>query len=191
MGAKARKGWGSLSLTPEVPPWKALRETGVDITQKSDLVRRLDWGETAQWGRDIREHCVEVKTQWNDAWFALDQIGFIYQGFAKGFAHDERKGALGLPRKIHGPKDRPIKIVQDPRTHQRPLWLGDEHPYRPRATKAQDFRHAAPIQIHLSRRKDGCFTVRVTVFPNSVLPDPQTSTKILGKFLKHFKRNLK
>lgn len=112
---------------------------------------------------------VEVRTPWEDWWFAIDQLGFAVQAFAQANAHRDDKAALGLPRKIHGPRREPMRHQNRDR-HKPPKTLSAGH-HR---------RHAAPVHYHLSPRADCALTIRMIAFPSSALPDLRTSRKVLG-----------
>ena len=97
VGSKSRKGFGSFA------------DVAVeDVSSPDDCILA---------GAALREHCglktaagtgtpalehrigpVEVETQWRDDWHTLDQVGEVYQRFAKGRKLEERM-ALGQPRK--------------------------------------------------------------------------------------------
>ncbi len=73
---------------------------------------------------------------------------------------------------------------------QRPEWLGRNHPHRPRDTRAEAFRHAAPVHYHLGKGNNGTLLVRVIAFPSAVLPDAGTSDTVLKGLLAHIKSSL-
>ncbi|MCS7160109.1 MAG: hypothetical protein RMJ19_06525, partial [Gemmatales bacterium] len=106
---------------------------------------------------------------WPDIWLVLDQIGFAYQAFAKRYAHNLEKRALGLPRRI-GRHGKPTK--------------GKFNPKPP----VKD-RHASPVCIHVAKEGDK-YIIRVVAFPAPYLPDLSQSTKFLEEFIKHVKVEL-
>ena len=122
---------------------------------------------------------LEVATRWRDHWLAIDQLGFAAQAFAQKNAHDDRKRALGLPRKIHGPLSRPMK-------HQN----GDNHRSPTPLIAGGHRRHAAPVHYHLAPRADGALTVRMTAFPSATLPDIETSRTMLLALKNHLQSEL-
>jgi len=130
-----------------------------------------------------------IPTGWTDPWFALDQLGFSAQRFAQNFAHNPEKLALGLPRKIHGPRDDRPMPNQEPKAWKPGEWLGELHPKRG-SRKEKDMRDASPVHYHLAKAPDGTLTIRVTAFPAKYLPDIETSRKFLSQLLEHLKADL-
>ena len=122
---------------------------------------------------------LEVATPWRDWWFALDQLGFAAQSFARKNAHRDRKAALGLPRRIHGPRRDPMGH-QDRVGHRPPESLGPNDRQR----------HASPVHYHLAPQADGTLTVRMTAFPSPDLPDINTSREVLTELKVHLKSEL-
>jgi CRISPR-associated protein Cmr6 len=203
VGAKCRKGFGSLKDI----------EGSLKECQKEAEKFRKQCGVKEHAERDAespalgkRLEAVEVNTGWGDPWQVLDLVGFAAQSFAQAELsacapiqhgkHGKDKEALGLPRKIHGPRDDgPIKnksgeYVQDKDSWEKPVWLGGKHPKRDKKTEEKNFRHAAPVHYHLARNDDGTLTVRVIAFPSPCLPDLDMSTKVLNRLLKTVKTYL-
>ena len=153
VGSKARKGFGSFADV-EVADIAAID----DCKRHAAAFRRavgVERPRRSVTSSSLEEMLVleEVKTPWKDRWFAIDQLGFAAQAFARDNAHRDDKAALGLPRKIKLPKTLATKVRQ---------------------------RHAAPVHYHLSPRDDDALTIRMIAFPSPVLPDLDTSRKVLG-----------
>lgn len=198
VGSKGRKGFGSLQCdAPDFSGFSVRR-----CRQIADGFRgRL--GVNAAYDRTRAESPalndpqlvgpIEVSTPFTDAWQALDQIGFAYQGFAQSLAHKARKAALGLPRKIHGPRDDgPIKtkagkLMQDPATWQPPVWL--DTPQRDPRIEHENARYASPICIHLGR-KNQTLSIQLIAFPSPSLPDAATSNTVLAAAVKAIRDRL-
>ena len=141
IGSKGRKGFGSFADI-EVRDI----QTVDDCLQRSADFRRgvgLATLPNGLAGTSSLEDMltVEVATPWRDHWLAIDQLGFAAQAFAQKNAHNDRKRALGLPRKIHGPLSRPTK-------HQN----GDNHRSPTQLVAGGHRRHAAPVHYHLAAR---------------------------------------
>ncbi|MCS7078858.1 MAG: type III-B CRISPR module RAMP protein Cmr6 [Chloracidobacterium sp.] len=167
VGAKARKGFGSLT-TPD------LNDHNLDGCKQTAQKLRAALGLPTQFVQTRAQSSaleqmlpvVEVGFNWPDIWQVLDQVGFAYQAFAKQYAHKLEKKALGLPRKIPPPCQgafKPLSPVED--------------------------RHASPVHIHLDRR-DERWLVRVTAFPAAKLPNLTDSQSFLKEFLKEVERDL-
>lgn len=169
VGSKARKGFGSFA---------DLEIAGIatidDCKHRAAAFRRaVGVGERLR--RSVSSSSLEemlewkIETPWKDCWFAIDQLGFAAQAFARANAHQDDKAALGLPRKIHGPRREPMRH-QDRDGHKPP---------KPLSANGRQ-RHAAPVHYHLSPRADGALTIRMTAFPSPALLDLDTSRKVLG-----------
>lgn len=198
VGSKARKGFGSFAeLSPGLGDAKCkesaeklLSECGIKTDLRPQVrveTPSIDYAQTLD---------ADVALGTTNSWTALDRLGFVVQEFAQRYAHQAEKEALGLPRKIHGPRDdgpittRDGRLLQNPKTWQPPIWLGTRPSYRSAATKPSDFRHAAPVHYHLAKAANGELTVRVIAFPSPALPDLKTSEKLLGELLEHIKTGL-
>jgi CRISPR-associated protein Cmr6 len=190
VGSKSRKGFGSLQA--EFAPALSLDLAGcasgaAQLRQRLGLVSPFDLNRMETSALDDPDcRTEEVETPWLDPWQALDQVGFVYQAFAQRYAHDAAKAALGLPRKIHGPRDDGPMGGQ--RDWQPPEWL--DFPRRPQKVSQKDARHASPLHIHLEARPDGRLVVRLICFPSRDLPDRVTSIRVLCECLDHFRQEL-
>ena len=181
VGSKARKGFGSFV------------DIGINGISSAEDCKRI--GETLRKnlrlpsyaeskncsGLDDMLDILEIDTPWRNYWFALDQLGIAMQGFARKYKHNERKAALGLPRKIHGPGDTPMRH-QDDASHERPY---------PLCNANHDMRHASPVHYHLARAEDNTLTIRMMAFPSSVLPDMATSEKMLKELGQYISARIK
>ena len=181
IGSKARKGFGSFADIPidGIGNIEDCKGIGEKLRQKLGLPSSA--GSKTCSSLDDMLDILEIPTPWRDYWFALEQLGIAMQGFAREYKHDERKVALGLPRKIHGPIDKPIRH-QDRASHKPP---------HPLYNAKGDTRHASPVHYHLARADNGKLTIRVTAFPSSVLPDPITNVEMLKKLREHVSIEIK
>ena len=177
VGSKGRKGFGSFN---------DLGNTGIssfkDCQKRADKFRE-NCGLCNQSGKaespalENMTSC-DIATSCSNPWTALDQLGYAAQGFAQKYAHRAEKKALGLPRRIHGPQDKPMRH-QSKKTHKPPLKLSANG----------ISRHAAPVHYHLAESDSGNLILRITAFPAHRLPDCKTSKKILDELLTFVKEN--
>lgn len=190
IGSKARKGFGSIADMDVrgVSSLADCRQAGATLRSYCGLPVLAPERTAAADGTPTLEgvRATDIGLAAPNPWLALDILGWAAQDFAKQKHHDPQKEALGLPRKIHGPlADRPIAGIQDPSTWQPPVWLGSGHPRR-NGRRPQDMRHAAPVHYHLSRAPNGNgFVLRVTGFPSPILPDLDTSRRVIDELLQH------
>jgi CRISPR-associated protein Cmr6 len=198
VGSKSRKGFGSLQDSQGKLTEFSLetcREIGAGFRRILGLAGEFDLAraESAALGHPDLPKPVAVETVWADPWQMMDHVGFAYQAFAQRYKHDLAKVALGLPRKIHGPReDGPIKTkdgrpVQDSATWKPPVWL--DCPKREHKTPKKDARHASPVHIHVARVGER-LVVRALAFPAPYLPDLATSVQMLRGFLTSFQAEL-
>ncbi len=168
VGAKARKGFGSLAT----PNWAGdclenYRQKAKDLRTKLALPTQFDEAQAASLALEQMLPVTEVNFNWPDVWQVLDQIGFAYQTVAKQYAHQVEKKALGLPRAIGKPVKGSFK-ASEPVTN----------------------RHASPVHIHLNN-SNGEWLVRVAAFPAAKLPNLKASRDFLTEFLGTFGEELR
>ena len=198
-GSKSRKGFGSLQLSDisgqESPALTAV--AGLDQCRCLAAKFREEWGLPREFRLPDSPALgppngipspASIAVPWQDAWKIMDEIGFAYQAFTKLKRHDRAKAALGLPRKIHGPRDDGPMRNQSSETYRRPEWL--DFPKRDRRLAPKDARHASPIHLHVSRQSDGAYRIRVLAFPAKSLPNEQTSRQVLQEFIACFEREV-
>ena len=188
IGSKSRKGFGSLRWLDPPPPCHDLdgcRTAAADLRAAQGLPSRFNpaLAQSPALGlpRLPWPRILEVPVDSPIVWQVLDHVGFAYQRVAQQFAHQEAKLALGLPRKIHGPrKDGPI-----PRVQRRETWKP------PKELRANELRrHASPVIIHVEPAERG-HIVRTIAFPSPRLPDLKASQAFLAEFLEQFESYLR
>jgi CRISPR-associated protein Cmr6 len=179
-GSKARKGFGSLSLqaaNAQIDSVEKCQFAAAALREKSKLGNRFDerLAQSPALGEPRRAWCslIDVELPSVDAWQVMDHIGFAYQAVAQQFKHNREKVALGLPRKIHGPKDG--------------QWLRSNRPGDRR--KPQNARYASPVCIHVEPTEGG-HRVRAIAFPAAFLPNLEESSAFLKEFLTRFEAEL-
>ncbi len=179
VGSKGRKGFGSFAdiEVEGIASVENCRDRAQAFRQKCQLLDQAD--ETCSPALE-KIKTLEIETPWKNPWTALDQLGYAAQGFAQKYAHNERKTALGLPRQIHGPMDRPMHH-QSRDTHKPPKELS--------AKKGK--RHAAPIHYHLAKSDSGKLIIRATAFPAHWLPSLNESKRMLDELLSFLETELK
>ena len=173
IGSKARNGFGSFADVEikGVETTDDCKGIGAGFREAAGLSGRIELPARSSSLDDIL--VLPIDTPWRDPWFVLDQLGSVMQSFARKNSHDERKAALGLPRKIHGPGN-------DPMRHRPPRNLSVHG----------RSRYASPVHYHLAPRADGALTVRMTAFPTPDLPDIETSREVLEEIRNHLQSEL-
>jgi CRISPR-associated protein Cmr6 len=198
VGSKARKGFGSLQeVSGRLAGWdlERCREAAASLRRALGLDHPFDPARAESPALAQALVAEEVSTPWADPWQVLDQVGFVYQAFTQDHAHDPAKAALGLPRRIHGPRDegpmqtRDGRVLQDPAAWRPPAWLDlpAGFPYRSPHAQGGEARHASPVHIHLARGAQGDLAVRVLAFPARYLPDGESSARLLRELLEHWR----
>lgn len=173
VGAKSRKGFGSLKCQlGDTWSLDKCREIGDSLRKHLGLPNKFQDSYYKSPSINKLLGPIEIHFTWNDIWAVLDQIGFAYQAFAKRYAHDQRKIALGLPRRIGRPG-------QPTRGQFRP---------QPPVQK----RHASPVIIHVDYDDSNKrYIVRVVAFPAPFLPSLSESERFLNEFMQFFLEDLR
>ena len=175
VGSKGRKGFGSFADLGNtgISSFKDCQNRADDFRKKCKLQSQS--GKAKSPALENMTSC-DIATSCNNPWTALDQLGYAAQGFAQKYAHQQEKKALGLPRKIHGPGNKPMPH-QNKKTHKPPVDLS-----------ANDIsRHAAPVHYHLAESDSGDLIIRITAFPAHRLPNYHTSETMLDELLTFLK----
>ena len=99
LGAKCRKGFGSFDdITVEgIQNLEDCIRAGRDLREQCNLTMQIGTG-TGTPALERQPGPIEIKTPWNNPWFALDRVGAVYQRFLKGLPTKDDKELLGLPR---------------------------------------------------------------------------------------------
>lgn len=197
VGSKSRKGFGSLQVTKSELEWSLQKVQAVATQFRSHVQNVLPSYQAGSTGTAALEKArclhVEKPTPWTNSWFALDQVGAAAQEFAQANPrtghgkHCRAKVALGLPRKLHGPLNRPLRH-QNADTWQRQVDL--EGP--------NGNRHSSPVCYHLAKDEQGRFIVRAAIFLTDYLWDKEKgrsrglkeSHDTLSKLGEHLKHSL-
>ncbi len=169
VGAKSRKGFGSLAEPPELADWD------LEVCKAKAREFRSAFGAGDSLFRPGPEDSPsleeilpfdDIPLGWPNYWMALDQLAAGAQTFAQQHKHQREKKALGLPRNV----DR-----------------GASGTFRP-GQHVQN-RHASPVLYHFSEDDRG-LVLRVTAFPAGELPDRATSKAFLTNLLEHLRETL-
>ncbi len=182
IGAKARKGFGSLSWK-EAFSLDECKDKAKDFCKALGLptaTRKADYSlQTA-----LME---ELNVPLEDPWTVLDRLGAAVQEHAQKYKHQDKKSVLGLPRKIHGPRFRPNRL-QRSETHRAPENLS---PKLPEARNGNKTRFAAPVFYHIEKNGKGGSVIRMTAFPSDMIRDRPTSERLLQELFQTIRRELK
>ena len=187
IGSKGRKGFGSLKASNlDLPDLAGCCSTGSSLREQvgGQRVFSVDRAESPSIS-DPQLQLLEILISEPHTQNLIELIGKAYSAVASHFKHDPDKAAWGLPRKIHGPMDRPLRH-QAAETHRPPQWL--DFPKRPRDVSPANSRHAAPIHLHVEPRDPGRFIVRLVGIPAKYLRDRDMSVRMLRAFAEAFKQ---
>jgi len=152
VGSKSRNGFGSLADLPGFSA-EALTQRAKEFRTLCGLNNELveNWAKTPSYETRIDD--LEIGLPWQNIWFVLDTLGYCVQSYANRNAHKEIKKVMGLPRQIHGPRNDPMQH-QTRHTHQKPKNLS--------CSKGE--RHASPVLLHLGKRQNGGYQLRIIAF---------------------------
>lgn len=178
VGAKARKGFGSLCSTVSYPDLNAVySDVGIALVNSGF---ELSSDELSQAYALDSSELEEVQTRCKNPWIVLDRIGYALQCVASSYKHKEVKAVLGLPRKIHGPEWKPMG--HQIHFHEPPKSLEAD-------SRLIENRFAMPLSIHLEDTPNG-LRVNLAAFPSALVRDYETSSAMLSKCIKHIKDEL-
>lgn len=158
VGAKSRRGYGSIDLTDASIPVPRDLESLLKFTSSPGTAEALRATESVALNHLVGGGPQEFPLPGNEPWFALDSLGEAYQKVCAGWKHNPIKLGLGLPRNIDGPGRGARALV---------------HP----AGRSRG-RHASPLLFRIVKR-DGKYFVRVTAFIDPHLPSNESSRKTL------------
>lgn len=168
IGAKSRKGFGSIALPEKLSGWSldSCRESAKSLWQSlkmADCPFAKDNTFTSSIDSMLPPR--EIPTPWNNPWYVLDQLGFSYQSFAQEKKHQLAKKALGLPRNIEMPQSGQFKQPKE---------------------LIKYTRYSSPFFFHLDcNLENNTYTIRITAFPAPLLPDLENSQTMLNELLEH------
>lgn len=182
IGSKSRKGFGSIQWNDALD-LNQCRKIAEALCGKLRIKTTIS-SAPYSWSTAV-QGAVEVPC--SDAWTVMDRLGLAVKSFAAEYKHQKEKAALGLPRKIHGPRNEPLPH-QSRGTHQRP---SDLIPLLREAQNGQKTRFAAPIWYHLEQSANGKMMVRIVAFPSNLLTRQDVSERMLGELVRHVEASLK
>lgn len=192
VGAKARKGFGSLrmdeaSAQTEMPHELAqVREAAASFREFLQIDRVFDESlaeSPALFHAGTIIQSFEISAA--DPLSAIERVGQCYRQIASSQKHLSAKVTLGLPRKIHGPRKEPLRH-QKPESHQPPLQLKLSKP----KDKPGEQRHSAPVHLHIKRLANDKWRVTMVATPVKYLPSFKESSLYLQDFANQFAVNL-
>jgi CRISPR-associated protein Cmr6 len=182
VGAKSRKGFGSLQESAGAPPdpQRILEEARRCATKLREELRlgARPFDPVCAGGAPsidaLAAAPVTLSLSSQDAWWVMNAVGLAMKNVASDWKHLRHKVVLGLPRQIHGPRNEPLHH-QNAADHKRPTRL--------RGTPPVDQRHASPVHVCVRQSPSGALEVRVLAFVASKLPDEVLSRDTLRDYV--------
>jgi CRISPR-associated protein Cmr6 len=176
LGAKSRKGFGSFKINDNIF-LNGINE-GI-IKNKSKELRKEVFGKENTINNNDWNIIILEKEINPDPDKPLEKLQNIYKSFADKYKHKEQKISLGLPRKIHGPLNKPLPNQIN---HNPPLKLLHRKGYE---------KAASPVHFHLEPSKDDKWILRMAIIPSHYLPDYNRCKDFLMDFKKHIEEEIK
>lgn len=206
IGAKSRKGFGSLDIVGDFSPL-VLEVSDTNPIEKSIQSHNQDLRKAIGSGFAFSTNLVEspaifhpgtirgeARIQVSGDLFtgainALDQLGNHYKAFASSLKHQTKKSGLGLPRKIHGPNKNPLphqraRIERTGEKHKPPIYLLKDGKTTADANGGGKIRYASPLHFHVSRTHDSII-LRWIGIPAVSLPTLQNHATFLQEVHRH------
>lgn len=185
VGSKGRKGFGSLSVNESLSIETISQLNALAAGLREQLGLGISFSATLAEspalfhpGSIIKEFEVSARSGAE----AIEAAGRAYAKTASEFKHNPEKVSLGLPRKIHGPMNEPLRH-QNTASHERPQFLDT---VKRTGGKPDDARYASPVQMHVKELSTGKWLVRVVAMPARYLPSDAASAGFLKKFTDSF-----
>ncbi|MDX1971035.1 MAG: type III-B CRISPR module RAMP protein Cmr6 [Candidatus Sumerlaeia bacterium] len=191
VGARSRKGFGSLKVHDDSRKLSVLKikDSAAKLRSKFDniLVRNpnpdnyyVRYDEPFIVKTNIK--CIHKNV---DSWKIMDMVGKCYIRFASKYKHKKIKTYLGLPRQIHGPKDKPIGH-QTSSTHETPI------PLKSQGLSGKEnklSRHSAPYFIHVDCDEKNIYSVNILfLYDHLIRPENSKENKDeWNKFMEELK----
>ena len=186
VGSKSRKGFGSLRVHEKLP-FESLQAVLARAQSIRDLLKSGTKFEETLAESPAISHPGTITKEFTvsaaNATHAIELAGKAYSKVAGELKHQMEKMSLGLPRKIHGPKQTPMDH-QKKESHKPPLFLLDTRTGR--KGKPENERYSSTVQMHVTKASPSQWTVRVVAMPAKYLPDHTQSAKFLSKFIDSF-----
>ncbi len=179
-GSKTRHGFGSLSWDGAWDLQTCKAKANAFLQKVYPDMRLVEKAKAYSWGAAIQ---TSVTIPVTNAWTAIDRLGLKVKEFASSYKHHDEKAVLGLPRKIHGPKNEPMRH-QSYATHQRPKELYMQ------GIQEKTNRFASPVWYHLDFKDNNQIIINMTAFPSSLARSEETSRQMLDSLLKYVKSEL-
>lgn len=177
VGAKGRKGFGSLKVRGSlaISALSDIETVTKSMLEKINKVTAFD-SERAESAAIFhpKTSVRSVEFTANNSIDALEKFGKCYKRFASSRKHNPEKVSLGLPRKIHGPKEKPMSHQKE-HTPPFPLTMSGEKASLP----LKDQRHSAPIHFHLTDLGSERWKLNAVAFPAKFLPSVDKSAAFL------------
>lgn len=180
LGSKSRKGFGSLQWK-EAMSREQCREEAIALLETFNL-QCVTSQRPYTFASAIEQ---DIAVKWRDPWTVIDRIGLAAQSFASANKHQTQKAALGLPRKIHGPRREPMNHQRN--GHQPPQNLS---PVLREAIRGNQTRFASPVHYHVMPSENG-HSIRVTAFPSGDITPEQTSRDVLTGLVQTLQNELR
>jgi CRISPR-associated protein Cmr6 len=206
VGAKCRKGFGSLSIEGS---FDALGDTVMDSGAFETSIQghnkeiRNKIGAAAEFSsamvqspaifhpRTIRgeKHAPVGNNLANQVVMAFNRLGEHYKAFATSLKHQPKKAGLGLPRKIDGPKEDPnprqeSRMRETGEQHKPPQYLLKDGATTVNSTEGGKIRYASPLHFHVAK-KEGSIIVRWIGIPAVSLPTLDAHANFLDEVNRH------
>ncbi len=189
IGSKGRKGFGSIALDGGLSIKSLDQAKSAAQKLRTDLKlinpfdpKRLESSTFLHSGTIVGAARITAM----DANAAIETVGAAYASVAASYKHNKAKAALGLPRKLHGPKDEPLQH-QRAASHQKPSFLDTD---RRTQKRVEDARYSSPVHLHLQNVGSNAWQVNWVAFPSVDLPTLDGSASFLQDFCAAFESKL-
>jgi CRISPR-associated protein Cmr6 len=175
LGAKSRKGFGSVVLTEKMENIneETIKKESEDLRIKLTEKKLIKINNNKNWNLITKQ--IDYKTD-----FPLQNLAKTYFAFMSEYKNNPTKKCAGLPRYIQGPK---ILYQKNPQKFKKPI---DLHLDNIKIDQKEE-RHSSPIIFHIDKKNK---KINIAIIPTNYLINRDTCQKFLEKFAEKVKNNI-
>ena len=175
LGAKSRKGFGSVVLTEKIKDIneETIKKESEDLRIKLKEKELIKINNNKNWNLITKQ--IEYKTD-----FPLQNLAKTYFAFMSKYKNNPTKKCAGLPRYIQGPK---ILYQKNPEKFKKPI---DLHLDNIKIDQKEE-RHSSPIIFHIDKENK---KINIAIIPTNYLIKRDTCQKFLEEFAEYVENNI-
>ena len=175
LGAKSRKGFGSVVLTEKIKDIneETIKKESEDLRIKLTEKKLIKINNNKNWNLITKQ--IDYKTD-----FPLQNLAKTYFEFMSKYKNNQTKKCAGLPRYIQGPK---ILYKNNPKKFKEPK---DLHLDNIKIDQKEE-RHSSPIIFHIDKENK---KINIAIIPTNYLIKRDICKNFLEEFAEYVENNI-